>query len=89
MRCAPTLHKLDGAPTYLGLPVDRGLNVFSWRAPVEGREGMKKATTDKRNSHLTKDAAAILKDNTGQGISFSQDPQADADKSARVRSASI
>lgn len=77
MRHAPTIHKLDGSPINLGLPLDRGLNVFSWTAPVDGRPHFAKKPGPKT-------AADILAVKVAGSISFSKNTQADADKSARL-----
>lgn len=74
-------HKLDGEPTCLGLPVQRGLNVFHWAAEIEGRPATRSAPL-KTTGH--KSAADILAFKVAGSISFSKNTQADADKTARL-----
>ena len=73
----PIYHKLNGESTYLGLPADRGLNAFSWKAPVEGRR-----IDSKKTGH--KSAADILAFKVAGSITFSKNTQADADKTAKL-----
>lgn len=69
---------------YMGLPIDRGLNAFHWTAPAEGRP-----EAVLRHKTGPKSTAELLAFKTVGALSFSQQKQADADKTSRVKRASI
>jgi hypothetical protein len=77
MSARPKEHEMPRS-TYTGLPIDRGLNVFHWRAPVEGRKVEKAIATPKTETQL-------LAFKVAGAITFSQNTQADADKTARLK----
>jgi hypothetical protein len=66
--------------SYLGLPTERGLNAFHWKAEVEGRKVEKPITTP-----TPKKASDITAFKLAGSITFSQNTQADADKTARLQ----
>ena len=80
MGVRPKHHEVEARSEYLGLPIALGLNAFNWRAEVAGRpvaKGMPVATP--------KSAAQLLAFKNAGAITFSQNTQADADKTARLK----
>ena len=84
---------------YLGLPTQRLLNAFHWKAEIEGREvprltaksGPKPSAREQSITALMsfeerkeRRQAKVLRDNSKNSITFSKLPQGDADKTARL-----
>ena len=84
---------------YLGLPI-RAVSAFHWWEECEGREVPKlpaKSGPKPSKAHMAitalespedrkeRRSARVLRNNAANSITFSRSPQADADKTARLR----